>query len=157
MHGKFQWCWMGFDTWIGCGRFFEGDAAQMNKALNETLASLPDDTKVYVSFFFLRFSRPSDLWRNCLTMLRFRAAMNTPRRMWISSLLYQTPMRSRSFKLLQRAINRHRVFSLLGMKRLVWTLQVYGSVMMDTDSISLIGPQCLYETQRKYIPSISRH
>jgi len=31
----------------GCGRFFEGDAEQMHKALNETLASLPDDTKVY--------------------------------------------------------------------------------------------------------------
>lgn len=32
----------------GCGRFFEGNAAEMNKALNETLAALPDDTKVYV-------------------------------------------------------------------------------------------------------------
>lgn len=32
----------------GCGRFFEGNAAEMHKALNETLASLPDDTKVYV-------------------------------------------------------------------------------------------------------------
>ncbi|KAJ6037044.1 Hydroxyacylglutathione hydrolase [Penicillium herquei] len=31
----------------GCGRFFEGNAAEMHKALNETLASLPDDTKVY--------------------------------------------------------------------------------------------------------------
>jgi len=31
----------------GCGRFFEGSAEQMHKALNETLASLPDDTKVY--------------------------------------------------------------------------------------------------------------
>ncbi|PKY03541.1 Metallo-hydrolase/oxidoreductase [Aspergillus campestris IBT 28561] len=31
----------------GCGRFFEGTAAEMHKALNETLASLPDDTKVY--------------------------------------------------------------------------------------------------------------
>ncbi|KAJ5527340.1 hypothetical protein N7513_011499 [Penicillium frequentans] len=31
----------------GCGRFFEGNAAEMNKALNETLAALPDDTKVY--------------------------------------------------------------------------------------------------------------
>ncbi|OKL58775.1 putative hydroxyacylglutathione hydrolase [Talaromyces atroroseus] len=31
----------------GCGRFFEGTAAQMHKALNVTLASLPDDTKVY--------------------------------------------------------------------------------------------------------------
>ncbi|KAF3483419.1 hydroxyacylglutathione hydrolase [Arthroderma uncinatum] len=33
----------------GCGRFFEGDATQMHKALNEVLASLPDDTRVYVS------------------------------------------------------------------------------------------------------------
>lgn len=31
----------------GCGRFFEGTPEQMQKALNETLAALPDDTKVY--------------------------------------------------------------------------------------------------------------
>ncbi|KAF7589192.1 Cytoplasmic glyoxalase II [Aspergillus hancockii] len=31
----------------GCGRFFEGTAPEMHKALNETLASLPDDTKVF--------------------------------------------------------------------------------------------------------------
>ena len=31
----------------GCGKFFEGSAAEMHKALNSTLASLPDDTKVY--------------------------------------------------------------------------------------------------------------
>ncbi|KAL4930867.1 beta-lactamase-like protein [Aspergillus undulatus] len=31
----------------GCGRFFEGTAPEMNKALNETLAKLPDDTRVY--------------------------------------------------------------------------------------------------------------
>ncbi|EEP80169.1 hydroxyacylglutathione hydrolase [Uncinocarpus reesii 1704] len=31
----------------GCGRFFEGNAQEMHKALNEVLASLPDDTKVY--------------------------------------------------------------------------------------------------------------
>jgi len=31
----------------GCGRFFEGNAKEMDKALNETLASLPDDTNVY--------------------------------------------------------------------------------------------------------------
>ncbi|KAI0914084.1 hydroxyacylglutathione hydrolase [Ustulina deusta] len=31
----------------GCGRFFEGNAEEMNIALNKTLASLPDDTKVY--------------------------------------------------------------------------------------------------------------
>ncbi|OTA32352.1 hypothetical protein BTJ68_07952 [Hortaea werneckii EXF-2000] len=31
----------------GCGRFFEGTPEEMDKALNETLAALPDDTKVY--------------------------------------------------------------------------------------------------------------
>lgn len=31
----------------GCGRFFEGTAKEMHKALNTTLAALPDDTKVY--------------------------------------------------------------------------------------------------------------
>ncbi|EMR65820.1 putative hydroxyacylglutathione hydrolase protein [Eutypa lata UCREL1] len=31
----------------GCGRFFEGTAAEMHTALNKTLAALPDDTKVY--------------------------------------------------------------------------------------------------------------
>ena len=35
---------------LGCGRFFEGNAEEMHKALNETLAALPDDTKVYVCF-----------------------------------------------------------------------------------------------------------
>lgn len=33
----------------GCGRFFEGTAKEMHKALNETLAALPDNTQVYVS------------------------------------------------------------------------------------------------------------
>ena len=31
----------------GCGRFFEGSAEEMHKALNVMLASLPDDTKVF--------------------------------------------------------------------------------------------------------------
>jgi len=31
----------------GCGRFFEGNAQQMNHALNVVLASLPDETRVY--------------------------------------------------------------------------------------------------------------
>ncbi|KAI6245821.1 putative hydroxyacylglutathione hydrolase [Erysiphe necator] len=31
----------------GCGRFFQGTAAEMNLALNKTLASLPDNTTVY--------------------------------------------------------------------------------------------------------------
>ena len=31
----------------GCGRFFEGTAEEMHKALNKTLAALPDETIVY--------------------------------------------------------------------------------------------------------------
>ncbi|THV75408.1 Metallo-hydrolase/oxidoreductase [Aureobasidium pullulans] len=31
----------------GCGRFFEGTAEEMHKALNKTLAALADETKVY--------------------------------------------------------------------------------------------------------------
>ncbi|KAL0944042.1 hydroxyacylglutathione hydrolase [Colletotrichum truncatum] len=31
----------------GCGRFFEGNAEEMHKALNKTLASLPDETVVF--------------------------------------------------------------------------------------------------------------
>lgn len=31
----------------GCGRFFEGNAEEMDKALNKTLGSLPDDTRVF--------------------------------------------------------------------------------------------------------------
>ena len=34
----------------GCGRFFEGTAEEMQAALNKTLASLPDDTVVWVSY-----------------------------------------------------------------------------------------------------------
>ena len=32
----------------GCGKFFEGTGAEMHQALNVTLASLPDDTRVFV-------------------------------------------------------------------------------------------------------------
>jgi hydroxyacylglutathione hydrolase len=31
----------------GCGKFFEGTAAEMHRALNVVLAGLPDDTRVY--------------------------------------------------------------------------------------------------------------
>jgi len=33
---------------VGCGRFFEGTSEEMDTALNKTLGSLPEDTKVYV-------------------------------------------------------------------------------------------------------------
>ena len=35
----------------GCGRFFEGTPKEMHVALNETLAALPSETKVYVRVF----------------------------------------------------------------------------------------------------------
>ncbi|KAG0124149.1 putative hydroxyacylglutathione hydrolase [Tuber indicum] len=38
----------------GCGRFFEGTAEEMHKALNTTLGSLPDDTKVYPGHEYTR-------------------------------------------------------------------------------------------------------
>ena len=38
----------------GCGRFFEGTPDQMHQALNKTLASLPDDTKVFPGHEYTR-------------------------------------------------------------------------------------------------------
>lgn len=40
---------LAYKVQTGCGRFFEGTPEEMHKALNSVLASLPDDTKVYVS------------------------------------------------------------------------------------------------------------
>lgn len=34
---------------VGCGKFFEGNAAEMHEALNNRLGALPEDTVVYVS------------------------------------------------------------------------------------------------------------
>ncbi|MBU0554050.1 hydroxyacylglutathione hydrolase [Myxococcota bacterium] len=48
----------------GCGRFFEGDAAQMHAALNGVLAALPDETRVYCGHEYtlanLEFARRVD-------------------------------------------------------------------------------------------------
>lgn len=48
----------------GCGRFFEGTAAQMDAALNQTFAALPDETLVYCAHEYtcsnLRFARRVD-------------------------------------------------------------------------------------------------
>lgn len=38
----------------GCGRFFEGTGQEMHVALNERLASLPDDTVTYVGHEYTR-------------------------------------------------------------------------------------------------------
>lgn len=59
----------------GCGKFFEGSAAEMHEALNNRLGSLPDDTVVYVSgrdnpHFLARSLWPytkSNQCRNCFT------------------------------------------------------------------------------------------
>ncbi|KAM0107141.1 Cytoplasmic glyoxalase II [Aspergillus fumigatus] len=48
------WCIRMNLTLAGCGRFFEGNAQEMHKALNETLASLPDDTRVYPGHEYTR-------------------------------------------------------------------------------------------------------
>jgi hypothetical protein len=50
----------------GCGRFFEGSPEKMDKALNEVLGSLPDDTKVYVRCFSAGFSNKNSLGTSTL-------------------------------------------------------------------------------------------
>ena len=45
--------------YLGCGRFFEGTPTEMHTALNKTLAALPNETKVYVSFREGRLGRLS--------------------------------------------------------------------------------------------------
>lgn len=63
----------------GCGRFFEGTASEMHKALNKTLAALPNDTKVYVG---TPLAFPS-LWYGghvyLFELTRTSRATNTPR------------------------------------------------------------------------------
>lgn len=48
----------------GCGRLFEGTAEQLDRSLNEVLAALPDDTRVYCAHEYtasnLRFARSVD-------------------------------------------------------------------------------------------------
>jgi len=59
---------VGLTRWVplaGCGRFFEGTAQEMHKALNETLAALPDDTKVYVRSSSSSSSFPSSRHPSC--------------------------------------------------------------------------------------------
>lgn len=48
--------WTNAEPQPGCGRFFEGTGEEMHKALNVTLAALPDDTKVFVSYPSPRFA-----------------------------------------------------------------------------------------------------
>jgi glyoxylase-like metal-dependent hydrolase (beta-lactamase superfamily II) len=43
----------------GCGRFFEGSAAEMDQALNKIIGELPPDTVVYVSYSMPAWER----WR----------------------------------------------------------------------------------------------
>ena len=83
----------------------------MHKALNETLAALPDDTKVYVCFLppiighttYTDFSSP---------------VMNTPRRMSNSALQFHKQNRLRSFRRLRNRTKRPRESSLSVTRRL---------------------------------------
>lgn len=44
----FRWCCAGDTLFLGgCGRFFEGDATMMHRALLKTIATLPAETLVY--------------------------------------------------------------------------------------------------------------
>lgn len=84
----------------GCGRFFEGNAKEMHKALNETLAALPDDTKVYVGLSFCVGER--------LVLTLSSPVMSIPRPMSSSALRSRRQSPSRSSRHLRRRTRRHK-------------------------------------------------
>ena len=113
--------------------FLEADAAQTNKALNETLTSLPDDTKVFSGHEYTK----SDV--------NFLLAISD------SDAIKKLQAFAESNKQTQGILT-------IGDEKVgLSSTQVYGSVMMDTDKLFLLGSQCLYETQRMYNLSMSRH
>jgi glyoxylase-like metal-dependent hydrolase (beta-lactamase superfamily II) len=93
----------------GCGRFFEGNAKEMHKALNETLAALPDDTKVYVG---LSFRVDTSLMLTLSSL-----ATSIPRPMSSSALLSHKQSLLRSSRRLRTRTSRHKGNSLSAMKR----------------------------------------
>ena len=70
----------------GCGRFFEGDAAQMQQALNEVLAGLPDETRVFcgheytvANLEFGNFAEPDNhVLKQRLVLAKEQRARNAP-------------------------------------------------------------------------------
>jgi hypothetical protein len=125
----------------GCGRFFEGTAKEMNKALNEILAGLPDDTKVYVSLLTSSV--------NMIQGLRMISlAMNTPNP--TSNLRCQSHRvnRSRSCRSLRRRTRRLRESLLLAMRR-------YESVNLNTGNYTddVAATQCVHESSGTLEPN----
>lgn len=95
----------------GCGRFFEGNAQEMHKALNETLAALPDDTRVYVGVLVLPGKEVSQLMRAS------SRATSTPRAMSSSAPPCRSRSRLRSCRRLWRRTSRPRASLRSGMRR----------------------------------------
>jgi hypothetical protein len=92
----------------GCGKFFEGTGEEMHMALNKTLGSLPDDTKVYVSSFLDSYRPVAD---------QPSPATSTRNPMLNLQSQFCRVSRSRSYKRSQRTIRRRKENSQLGMKR----------------------------------------
>ena len=92
----------------GCGKFFEGTGEEMHTALNKTLATLPDDTKVYVSSFLDSYKQPAD---------QPSLATSTRSPMLNLQSRFCRVSRSRSYRRSQRTTRRHKENSQLGMKR----------------------------------------
>lgn len=86
-------------VFIGCGRFFEGTAEEMHTALNKSLASIPDDTKVYVSYASPRFENTANINSR---------VTNIPKQTSSLLLQFHKVNQSRSFKHSQRIIRRPR-------------------------------------------------
>ena len=97
---------------LGCGRFFEGNATEMNRALNQVLAALPDDTRVFVSLFFIY------LQVECSQLTSASSPdMNTPKATSSSALQYPRPSPLRDSRRLRQQTGKRRASLPLGTRR----------------------------------------
>lgn len=113
---------------VGCGKFFEGSAAEMHEALNNRLGALPEDTVVYV-----RRLLPSNLFtsgmkeeRNMgeffgLTSGQTPSSPDTSTQSQTSDSPFPCPRRSlsRSFRILRRTTKLRRASLRLVTRRYV--------------------------------------
>lgn len=96
-----EWHVHATDAFItGCGRFFEGNAEEMDKALNQTLASLPDDTKVYVRFYVNK----TDFYRDDLTAISAWSRVHQgQRQIWYQSHAIRADQEARVLRFCKQA------------------------------------------------------
>lgn len=129
------------ETSIGCGRFFQGSAEEMHKALNEILASLPDDTKIYVS----KICSTNTAWYLQLIIFT-RLGMNIHLIMSSSFSLFPNQNRSRSSKPSPSRIRTLKGFSQSKTRRSVIISEIRNQVFANY----ALASQCVYESQCEF-------